>query len=88
MRDAGFPFSRVLAVSGSGQQHGSVFWKNGAGEVLKQLDPKTTLSAQLKVSMIVLQIRKFVRFYFVWLKKYSIATCIIIVYVYFHFSSM
>uniref|UniRef100_A0AAY4AA46 Xylulose kinase n=1 Tax=Denticeps clupeoides TaxID=299321 RepID=A0AAY4AA46_9TELE len=39
MKDAGFDFSSVRALSGSGQQHGSVYWKKGAGQVLKQLDP-------------------------------------------------
>ena len=31
------------------QQHGSVYWKNGAGEVLQSLDSSKTLYQQLKV---------------------------------------
>ena len=51
MRSSGFPFSRVAAVSGSGQQHGSVYWCQGAGHVLASLDPATPLAEQLKVGV-------------------------------------
>lgn len=37
MKAAKFPFERVAAVSGSGQQHGSVFWKSGADADLKSM---------------------------------------------------
>ena len=37
MKTAKFPFERVGAISGSGQQHGSVFWKSGAEAHLKSL---------------------------------------------------
>ena len=37
MKAAKFPFERVVAVSGSGQQHGSVFWKSGADADLKSM---------------------------------------------------
>ena len=39
MQKAKFPFGRVVALSGSGQQHGSVYWKQGAAALLKNLDP-------------------------------------------------
>lgn len=37
MKAAKFPFERVTAVSGSGQQHGSVFWKSGSEAHLKNM---------------------------------------------------
>lgn len=37
MKAAKFPFEHVVAISGSGQQHGSVFWKTGAEAILKHL---------------------------------------------------
>lgn len=39
-------FSKVAAVSGSGQQHGSVYWKNGSSSILSSLDPKKRLVEQ------------------------------------------
>ncbi|KAL5475909.1 hypothetical protein EMCRGX_G025787 [Ephydatia muelleri] len=42
-----FPFSKVVAISGSGQQHGSVYWKNGAQSVMKNLTPHIPLASQL-----------------------------------------
>ncbi|XP_057680416.1 xylulose kinase isoform X10 [Corythoichthys intestinalis] len=48
MREAGFDFSRVRALSGSGQQHGSVYWKNGAGLALRGLRGDHRLSRQLR----------------------------------------
>ncbi|KAG7267221.1 hypothetical protein CRUP_004562, partial [Coryphaenoides rupestris] len=44
MKKAGFDFSLVKALSGSGQQHGSVYWSTGANHTLKQLDPAKSLS--------------------------------------------
>ena len=41
------PLSHISAVSGSGQQHGSVFWNNNAGRVLANLQPKELLAPQL-----------------------------------------
>lgn len=38
--DAGFHMEDVSAISGSCQQHGSVYWKEGANTLLKQLDVK------------------------------------------------
>jgi len=50
MQTAGFPFARVVAMSGSGQQHGSVYWRRGSKEVLGGLQPDKTLANQLKVT--------------------------------------
>lgn len=54
MKRAGLDFSRVRALSGSGQQHGSVFWRTGASQTLKQLDPDWTLHHLLQDSFSVL----------------------------------
>uniref|UniRef100_A0A3P8Q6C4 Xylulose kinase n=1 Tax=Astatotilapia calliptera TaxID=8154 RepID=A0A3P8Q6C4_ASTCA len=48
MKRAGLDFSRVRALSGSGQQHGSVFWRRGASETLKHLDPDQDLHQLLQ----------------------------------------
>ncbi|XP_026218063.1 xylulose kinase [Anabas testudineus] len=53
MKRAGFDFSRVRALSGSGQQHGSVYWKRGASETLNQLSPDQDLFQQLQDSFSV-----------------------------------
>lgn len=39
-------FGKIAAVSGSAQQHGSVYWKNGSSEILSSLDPKKLLVGQ------------------------------------------
>lgn len=54
MKKAGVDFSRVRALSGSGQQHGSVFWRKGASETLRQLDPDRDLLHLLQHSFSVL----------------------------------
>ncbi|XP_047468038.1 xylulose kinase [Mugil cephalus] len=53
MKRTGFDLSRVRALSGSGQQHGSVFWKTGASQTLKQLNPDQTLNQLLQDSFAV-----------------------------------
>ncbi|XP_026036218.1 xylulose kinase isoform X2 [Astatotilapia calliptera] len=53
MKRAGLDFSRVRALSGSGQQHGSVFWRRGASETLKHLDPDQDLHQLLQDSFSV-----------------------------------
>uniref|UniRef100_A0A096M4V8 Xylulose kinase n=1 Tax=Poecilia formosa TaxID=48698 RepID=A0A096M4V8_POEFO len=53
MKAAGFGFSRVRALSGSGQQHGAVFWRTGAARTLTQLDPGQNLHQQLQDSFSV-----------------------------------
>lgn len=40
-------YGRVVAISGSGQQHGSVYWKKGAKAMLASLDPHRPLQDQL-----------------------------------------
>ncbi|CAN9506215.1 unnamed protein product [Ophioblennius macclurei] len=54
MKNVGFDFSRVRALSGSGQQHGSVFWRKGASATLKHLDPNQDLLHLLQHSFSVL----------------------------------
>lgn len=40
MKDRGAPLSRIAAIAGSGQQHGSVYWQRGAADVLAGLDSR------------------------------------------------
>ncbi|XP_027091276.1 xylulose kinase 2-like isoform X2 [Coffea arabica] len=42
-----FDFAKVAAVSGSAQQHGSVYWKKGSAKMLSSLDHKKSLVDQL-----------------------------------------
>ncbi|XP_062235351.1 xylulose kinase [Platichthys flesus] len=53
MKTAEFDFSRVRALSGSGQQHGSVYWRRRASETLSQLDPDQSLHQLLQDSFSV-----------------------------------
>ncbi|KAJ3062642.1 hypothetical protein HDU98_001481 [Podochytrium sp. JEL0797] len=46
--DPSIDFSLIEAVSGCGQQHGSIFWRNGARDSLSTLDPALSLSQQLQ----------------------------------------
>ncbi len=48
MKAARFPFAQVVAVSGSGQQHGSVFFKKNARTALQHLKPGLTLFEQTR----------------------------------------
>lgn len=41
------PPSQVAAISGSGQQHGSVYWRTGAASALAKLAKGATVSQQL-----------------------------------------
>uniref|UniRef100_A0A7N1A6E3 Xylulose kinase n=1 Tax=Kalanchoe fedtschenkoi TaxID=63787 RepID=A0A7N1A6E3_KALFE len=41
-------FSKIVAVSGSGQQHGSVYWKTGSPKILASLEAGKRLVEQLK----------------------------------------
>ncbi|CAK9441417.1 uncharacterized protein LODBEIA_P52850 [Lodderomyces beijingensis] len=43
-----FPFEKVVGISGSGQQHGSVYWSHDADKLLGNLKPDQSLSHQLK----------------------------------------
>lgn len=47
MKGKGFPFKQVVSVSGSGQQHGSAYWKKGALASLQGLKGGTPLKTQL-----------------------------------------
>ncbi|PIN10081.1 Sugar (pentulose and hexulose) kinase [Handroanthus impetiginosus] len=40
-------FGKIIAVSGSAQQHGSVYWKRGSSNILSSLDSKKSLVDQL-----------------------------------------
>lgn len=42
------PLDQVRGISGSAQQHGSIYWKRGAREMLHHLNPKMTLIQQLQ----------------------------------------
>ncbi|KAK3551898.1 hypothetical protein QTP70_031558 [Hemibagrus guttatus] len=53
MKRAGFDFSCVKAISGSGQQHGSVYWKKGARKTLQCLEPGRYLHSLLQDSFAV-----------------------------------
>ncbi|XP_040821584.1 xylulose kinase [Ochotona curzoniae] len=48
MKASGFDFSQVVALSGAGQQHGSVYWKTGASQALSHLSPNLSLHQQLQ----------------------------------------
>lgn len=41
------PLVKIAAISGSGQQHGSVYLRRGTSAVLNSLDPEKSLKAQL-----------------------------------------
>lgn len=41
-------FSKIAAVSGSGQQHGSVYWKPGGSAILSSLDSTKPLVGQFR----------------------------------------
>lgn len=47
MKKDGFPFAKVKGLSGSGMQHGSVFWSNAAESALKNLENSPSLSEGL-----------------------------------------
>lgn len=48
LRATGLPMHRVAAISGSGQQHGSVYWARGAADRLRSLHADTPLVEQLR----------------------------------------
>ncbi|CAH8299071.1 unnamed protein product [Eruca vesicaria subsp. sativa] len=43
-----FDFKKVIAFSGSGQQHDNVFWQKGSSQILTSLDPNKSLKDQLQ----------------------------------------
>lgn len=42
---------KLRGISGCAQQHGTVYWKNGAENSLKGLDESRSLAEQLEVSI-------------------------------------
>ena len=46
-------FSQIIRVSGTAQQHGSVYWKKAAEVTLSHLDPDSTLADQLQVMQVL-----------------------------------
>jgi xylulokinase len=48
-------FTKVAAISGSGQQHGSVYWKKGSEVALSSLDYNEKLTPQLKDAFSILE---------------------------------
>ncbi|XP_078520473.1 xylulose kinase [Lissotriton helveticus] len=53
MKSVGFNFQDVRAVSGTGQQHGSVYWKKGANGILTNLSADLPLHVLLKTSFAI-----------------------------------
>lgn len=49
LKENGLEFGAIACVSGTGQQHGSVYWKNGARETLKNLQSGKSLYDQFQV---------------------------------------
>ncbi|OGV45581.1 MAG: hypothetical protein A2017_12260 [Lentisphaerae bacterium GWF2_44_16] len=47
LQKKGAPLSRVLALSGSGQQHGSVYLKSSFPDVLRKLSPEKKIAGQI-----------------------------------------
>ncbi|BES97527.1 FGGY family of carbohydrate kinases, C-terminal domain [Nesidiocoris tenuis] len=50
LRVCGADFSQIASLSGSAQQHGTVYWVNGAEETLKSLDEGQFLHNQMATS--------------------------------------
>ncbi|NXK57549.1 XYLB kinase, partial [Sylvietta virens] len=48
MKSSGFNFSQIRALSGAGQQHGSVYWKKGSIQILKNASSELPLHQSLK----------------------------------------
>lgn len=53
LRVAGADFSTIAAISGTAQQHGSVYWRTGAAKTLENLQPDRFLHEQLVLSFSV-----------------------------------
>ncbi|EEF52198.1 xylulose kinase 2 [Ricinus communis] len=47
LKKSGFEFGKVVALSGSGQQHGSVYWRKGSSSILTMLDSRKPMVDQL-----------------------------------------
>jgi len=48
MKASRFEFTKIKALSGSGQQHGSVYWRKGSREILKNLNSDKGLTGQFE----------------------------------------
>ncbi|BFZ56627.1 hypothetical protein PYCC9005_003674 [Savitreella phatthalungensis] len=48
LRDAGVDMSSIRAISGSGQQHGTIYWNSTASSTLASLDPSLSLADNLR----------------------------------------
>ncbi|CAG8742518.1 17999_t:CDS:2 [Dentiscutata erythropus] len=48
LQSQGFPFFKVKAISGTAQQHGSVYWSNTSQHTLNTLNPSYSLATQLE----------------------------------------
>jgi len=48
LHSSNFPFDRVTAISASGQQHGSIYWRRGSSEILRKASALAPLATQLK----------------------------------------
>lgn len=53
LKSGGCELQKVAAISGSGQQHGSIWLKLGARKVLRNLDPEQALKEQLAIAFSV-----------------------------------
>ena len=51
MRDAGLPMAQVEGISGSAQQHGTVYLNQRAGHILAALSPTRNLAEQLRPAL-------------------------------------
>ncbi|CCH43244.1 Glycerol kinase [Wickerhamomyces ciferrii] len=50
-----FPFDKVAGISGSGQQHGSVYWSGDADVILESLNPQEKLVDQISPKAFTLE---------------------------------
>ncbi|CUM62707.1 uncharacterized protein PRCAT00000263001 [Priceomyces carsonii] len=53
MKEKGFDFSKVRGISGSGQQHGSVYWSESAPKLLSNLNSSQDLASQLNDALAI-----------------------------------
>ncbi|EQL37248.1 D-xylulose kinase A [Blastomyces dermatitidis ATCC 26199] len=51
LKEQGLDFGRVRAISGAGQQHGSVYWNADAGRILAELDAGRGLEEQVAAAL-------------------------------------
>ncbi|OAX78145.1 hypothetical protein ACJ72_07552, partial [Emergomyces africanus] len=51
LKEQGVDFRRVRAISGAGQQHGSVYWNEGAERILAGLDAGKRLEEQVAAAL-------------------------------------